>query len=350
MKILNYQFSVTPQIKGLFKQIKEQEKKLKTLSIPAKMLQKIFKHNYLQQAYSSTKIEYSLIHYNTAQKVLYRKSARNEEEREVLNAANAHLAVQSHLEKSLSDDWIIDTHRQISEGLKGSLTEPDYRPGKYRKVQNYLGDPFSDRISYTFPDPKEVPVLMQGLNHFMNSEKTVDPLVLPGIFHFVFIAIHPFVNGNGRTARVLEDFLLKKAGYNLQNLYNLSQYYYANLQQYHFFLNRGREQLDLTDFATFYLQGIAESQRNVFAEKVLLERLEKLHALPTWKTMDALDKKWLNYLAKNEEISIRKALKLTSKKLSPETLRLRFQKYIQSGIMKKVGSYKTIKYIWNPKS
>lgn len=348
MQILAYQFSLSTQIKSLLEQIKRQEKALKTLSVSAEMFQKIFRHNYLQQAYSSTKIEYSLISYNTAQKVLYRKKARTEEEREVLNVANTHLAVLSHLKVLFSDDFIIDLHRQISEGLKGSLTEPDYRPGQYRQVQNYLGDPFSDRISYTFPDPKEVPTLMTALNDFMNTEKELDALLIPGIFHFAFIAIHPFVNGNGRTARVLEDFLLKKAGYNLQKLYNLSQYYYSNLKQYHFFLNRGREQLDLTDFVMFYLQGIAESQQSVFAEKTFLERLEKLHAFPTWETMDALDKKLLNYLAKNNEFTLKKALKLTSKKLSAETLRLRFQKYIQSGIMKKVGSYKLAKYVWNP--
>ncbi|MFA4815300.1 MAG: Fic family protein [Candidatus Gracilibacteria bacterium] len=346
MLLLGYQFSLNSRIESLLVQIKEQERKLGALSISAEFFQKIFRHNYLQQAYSSTKIEYSLINYNTAQKVLFHKKAKNEQEGEVLNAANAHLAVLSHLKEPISNDLIIEVHRQISENLKGSWTEPDYRAGRYRTIQNYLGDPFSDHISFTFPGPREVPSLMRELNQFANGRTKINPLLIPGIFHFVFIAIHPFVNGNGRTIRVLEDFFLKKAGYNLQTLYNLSQYYYANLKNYHFYLNRGREQRDLTDFIEFYLQGILECQQNVFKTELLLERMERLHDLPSWGKMDKLDRKMLTYLAGNNELSIKKALKLCSKKLSAEALRLRFQNYIQWGFMKKLGTFKDANYIW----
>lgn len=345
MLILGYQYVPTSKIELLLLQIKAQEEKLKAFSVSAELFQKIFKHNYLQQAYSSTKIEYSLIKYTTAQKVLSRKKAKNEQEREVLNAANAHLAISPQLATPISDEFVIEVHRQISENLKGSWTEPDYQSGDYRTIQNYLGDPFSDQISFTFPDPKEVPQLMSKLNQLVNQETDLNPILIPGIFHFIFIAIHPFVNGNGRTVRVLEDFLLKKAGYNLQTLYNLSQYYYANLKSYHFYLNRGRQQNNLTDFLEFYLQGILESQLNVFETKILLEHLEKIHDLSCWRTMDALDQKLLNYLARNDELTIKKALKLCSRKLGEEALRLRFQKYIELGIMKKVGDFKTAKYI-----
>ena len=146
---------------------------------------------------------------------------------------------------------------------------------------------------------------------------------------------------------MFEDLLLKKAGYNRQNLYNLSQYYYAHLKQYHFFLNQGRDQKDLTDFVEFYLRGVAESQKNVFAEKIHLERLEKLHALSSWGEMDTLDKKLLNYLVRNDEMTMRKALKLASRKLTAEALRLRFQKYILWGVMRKVGEFKTARYVWD---
>lgn len=346
MLILGYQFSSNPKIDALVDQIKKQEKRLNALSVSEELFQKIFRHNHLREAYSSTKIEYSLIDYSTAQKVLYGRKARNEQEREILNIANAHLAVASHLKDPISDSLVIDIHSQISKGLKGSLTEPDYRAGQYRNVQNYLGDPFSDHLTYTFPDPKKVPKLMRDLINFTNRNSKPDSLLIPAIFHFVFIAIHPFVNGNGRTVRVLEDFLLKKSGYNLQKLYNLSQYYYANLKQYHFCLNKGRDQNDITDFIEFYLQGIVDSQQRVFAEKVFLERLGELHNLCTWGKMDILDKKLLQYLAKNDELTIKKAIKLTSKKLTDEALRLRFQKYIGLGVMKKIGAYKTATYIW----
>jgi len=346
MIIQGYQFSIHPPLKELLAQIRSQKKRLNALFISPEIFQKMFKRNYLRQAYSSTKIEYSLIGFNTAQKVLNLKKAQNEEGQEVLNVANTHLAMAWHLNESISNDLIISIHQQISDGLKGSLTEPDYRPGHYRTIQNYLGDPFSDRISYTFPDPKKVPKLMQQLCRFANTKEPMEKLLIPGIFHFIFIAIHPFVNGNGRTARVLEDLLFKKAGYNSRNLYNLSEYYYTHLKQYHFFLNRGREQMDLTEFVEFYLTGIVESQNNVFHEKIVLERLAKLHELSKKESLDALDKKILNYLIEKEELTMKKALKLAFKKITAEALRLRFQKYMQWGIMAKKGDYKNAKYIF----
>ncbi|MFA6435905.1 MAG: Fic family protein [Candidatus Gracilibacteria bacterium] len=346
MVIQGYQFSVNSILEKLLVRIRSQEKQLNALSISPELFQKMFKRNYLRQAYSSTKIEYSLIGFNAAQKVLNLKKAQNEEGREILNVANTHLAMARHLNDRISDDLIISIHRQISEGLKGSLTEPNYRPGSYRTIQNYLGDPFSDRISYTFPDPKKVPKLMQRLSHFTNEKRPIEKLLIPGISHFIFIAIHPFVNGNGRTARVLEDLLLKKAGYNSRNFYNLSEYYYTHLKQYHFFLNRGREQMDLTEFVEFYLRGILESQNNVFHEKIVLERLARLHELSKKESLDVLDKKILNYLIEKEELTMKKALKLTSKKITSEALRLRFQKYMQWGIMAKTGDYKNAKYIF----
>jgi len=87
-------------------------------------------------------------------------------------------------------------------------------------------------------------------------------------------------------------------------------------------------------------------QSKVFEEKELLGRIEKLHSVPYWKTMDTLDKKLLHYLVNNEELTIKKALKLSSKKLTAEAIRLRFQKYMGLGIMKKVGNFKSAKYIF----
>src|SRR3989339_290004 len=344
MKILGFQFIENQKIKDLCGKIKKEEKKINFLNIPPALFEKIFKSNYLKQAYSSTKIEYSLISYNNAQKILNYKKALNEEEREILNVANSHLAIQQNLQKRLSDNFIINIHKQISYKLKGSLTEPNYRPGQYRNIQNYLGDPFSNNISYTFPNPKEVPILMKKLNCFININKKLNKLLLPGIFHFVFIAIHPFINGNGRTVRVIEDFLLKKAGYNLKNFYNLSQYYYDNLKQYHLTLNIGRDQKNLIYFIEFYLQGVLNSQKNVFVEKDLLERLYRLHEMLEWKLFDSFDKKILNYLARNNELTIKKAIKLNSRKLTAEAIRLRFQKYIEIGLMKKIGDFKNVKY------
>ena len=82
------------------------------------------------------------------------------------------------------------------------------------------------------------------------------------------MSIHPFGDGNGRTSRAVESFLLYKAGVNVRGYYSLANYYYQNRSEYIASLNRVRRQdvLDLTPFVSFALKGLVQELEAVHEE------------------------------------------------------------------------------------
>ncbi len=100
---------------------------------------------------------------------------------------------------------------------------------------------------------KEVEYLMQSLvNYCQLNQNRIHPLILGSIFHFLFISIHPFKDGNGRAARLIHSFILLKSGYPIFAFDPDRKYDYFN------YLEKGRE-ADISDFIRF----IIEEHKNV---------------------------------------------------------------------------------------
>src|SRR5260370_3910536 len=92
-----------------------------------------------------------------------------------------------------------------------------------------------------------------------------------GIAHYQFATIHPYYDGNGRTARLLTTLILHLGGYDLKGLYALEDYYARNLQSYYEALSigpshnyyMGRADADITPWVTYFIEGVATSFEKV---------------------------------------------------------------------------------------
>ena len=92
-----------------------------------------------------------------------------------------------------------------------------------------------------------------------------------GIAHYQFATIHPYYDGNGRTARLLTTLILHMGGYGLKGLYSLEEYYARNLGAYYAALTvgpshnyyEGRAKADLTKWVEYFCTGVAESFESV---------------------------------------------------------------------------------------
>jgi Fic family protein len=95
-----------------------------------------------------------------------------------------------------------------------------------------------------------------------------DPIIRALAAHFYIISIHPFGDGNGRTSRALESFLLYQGQINARGFYSLANYYYQHRSDYVWHLNNARfnDQNDLTAFILFGLQGLVEELEDVRAQ------------------------------------------------------------------------------------
>src|SRR6185295_14895007 len=91
------------------------------------------------------------------------------------------------------------------------------------------------------------------------------------IAHYQFATIHPYYDGNGRTARLLTTLILHLGGYGLKGLYSLEEYYARNLGAYYKALTvgpshnyyEGRAKSDITGWVEYFCDGVAESFENV---------------------------------------------------------------------------------------
>ena len=197
--------------------------------------------------------------------------ARAREEAEARNAARVmdyiRDAVDADPDGDLTEAHIREMHRLTTAGI-------DYRnnaPGAYREVPVAAGD-------YQAPLPREVGDLMDRFFEWFPETRDRDhwpECVRAVAAHFYLIGIHPFGDGNGRTSRAAESFVLYRSGVNSLGFYSLANFYYRHRPEYVEMLTQARfvHDGDLTEFVKFALGGLREELEAVHAEAVGFVRL-----------------------------------------------------------------------------
>ena len=189
---------------------------------------------------------------------------REREEQETRNAEALMLYVGEYVRKDptapISEALILQFHRILTQGID----YPHNEPGRYRNHSVVAG-------AYRPPETgDQVRRLMAEFLRWFNSGPPTswDPVLMAIVAHFYVVSIHPFGDGNGRTARAVESFLLYKAGVNVRGYYSLANYFYQNRPEYIYNLNhvQTRGQTDLTPFVAFALEGLVRELEAVHAE------------------------------------------------------------------------------------
>jgi Fic family protein len=141
----------------------------------------------------------------------------------------------------------------------------------YRDGQNVIRDGKTRAIVYLPPEAKDVSKLMNELIHWINYSKNIPCPIIAGIAHYQFATIHPYYDGNGRTARLLTTLILHLGGYDLKGLYSLEEYYARNLTAYYEAIGvgsshnyyDGRAEVDITQWIEYFVSGMALAFENV---------------------------------------------------------------------------------------
>ncbi len=182
-------------------------------------------------------------------------SDRSRDEREVRNAQTALECVRRTVHadpgRSLDEPLIREIHRLTTEGVP----YPDNEPGRYRSHAVTVGD---YRPPATGDDIRR---LMTEFVRWFNQGRAAswDPIVRAAVAHFYVVTIHPCGDGNGRTSRAIESFILCRAGISAFGFDSLASFYYQNRDEYTRALTapRFRSDGDLTDFVLFAAEGMA---------------------------------------------------------------------------------------------
>ena len=124
-------------------------------------------------------------------------------------------------------------------------------------MQNYIANSRTGEIIYTPPPPWDVPMLMQELVQWLNQPGEVHPVLASGIAQFQLVHIHPFIDGNGRTSRLLSTLYLYRAGYDFKRLFTISEFYDRDRSSFYTALQGVREaEMDLTGWLEYFVTGL----------------------------------------------------------------------------------------------
>jgi len=178
-----------------------------------------------------------------------------------------------HTAGRMTEEHILRLHRDIAKGV---LEDPDDE-GHYRDVVVVVGDPRTGHITYRPPPPRDVPRLMREFTGWLGSDATreLDPVIAAGISHYEFVRIHPFVDGNGRTARALATVLLASREFDIKGYFALDDFFDADRASYYRALsNVDKHRRDLTTWLEYFTSGVLVSMSKV-RERVLELSLER---------------------------------------------------------------------------
>ena len=158
-------------------------------------------------------------------------------------------------ELPLSLRFIREVHKVL---LEGTVDAPGKNPGEFRKSQNWIGGGSPNTAKFVPPPPAEMKQALDDLEKFLYSEDEYPPLIKAALVHAQFETVHPFLDGNGRTGRLLTTFYLCKLGILERPVLYLSEYFLNNQKAYYDALNTYHsENGDIAVWLDFFLDGIA---------------------------------------------------------------------------------------------
>lgn len=258
-------------------------------------------------------------------------------EQEVINYNRALTELQAKPDQPLTEALLLKIHQGMVEGLL-----PAHQSGRWRQEPVILRDPRSGDIVYLPPDWQDVPRLMTGLVNFVRAQRgALDPLLLAGLFHKQFVIIHPFMDGNGRTARLATGLLLAGLGLNLFKLLSFENYYNRQVMRYFEQVGlRGNYDdlaatLDFTPWLEYFSAGILDELRRL--EKTVIDR----GATPDTR-LEAQHTAILAYIDAHGFITDRDYSRLTER--AKATRSLDFNKLIALGLIERRGRGRSTHY------
>jgi Fic family protein len=155
----------------------------------------------------------------------------------------------------LSLRFIREIHQVL---IEGTADAPGKTPGEYRISQNWIGGGSPNTARFVPLPPSEILRCLDDLEKFLYSEDVYPPLIKAALAHAQFETIHPFLDGNGRTGRLLTTFYLCKIGVLERPVLYLSEYFLNNQQAYYDSLDEYHsESGNVFTWFDFFLDGVA---------------------------------------------------------------------------------------------
>ena len=326
-------------------EFKGQWQALKTLS--PERLQQLRKVATIESVGSSTRIEGAKLSDEQVETLLSNlrsTSFNTRDEQEVAGYAEAmDLVFQAYEDMHLTENHI----RQLHQTLLRHSTRDDRHRGSYKTFPNHLVAKDADGrevgIVFETTTPFDTPRKMEELVRWASktfNESAMHPLLIIAVFNVVFLAVHPFQDGNGRLSRILTTLLLLRAGYEYVPYASLESIVEENKDLYYKALRRTQTTLnnDVPDWEPwlgFFLRCL-KKQKVSLVMKVEQQKTASESALPL------LSVQVLKLLGEHERLTIAQMVEFTGANLN--TLKVRLRELVNEERIQRYGKARATWY------
>jgi len=239
---------------------------------------KLRKEARIHNAHSSTSIEGNNLTLGQVADLAENKdvTATAKDKDEVLNYLKALDSIPEYAGKKIIG---VNLFLKIHETLTTGTLRDKKDCGVFRNRQVFVGrrifdgTGFKEVVEYMPPKTKDVSQLVSEFLDWLNSNKIkeINPVILAGIAHYEIARIHPFIDGNGRTARLTASLMLYKSGFDHRRFFALDDYYDENRSAYYAALKTVQAgKGDITKWLEYFTNGVLYSIDKVkdFIEKI----------------------------------------------------------------------------------
>ncbi len=232
---------------------------------------------------------------------------------------------------------------------------PDDQRGKFRKVQVILRNAQTGEIVFRPPPAPEVPYLVEDFLMWLNSSegKETHPVLRSAVAHYVISSVHPFTDGDGRTARGLATLILFAESYDIKKLFSLEEFFDNNAYEYYESLRKtdltneadfnGRDLSGWIEFFTralsIELTKIKEKVRRISLDSKIKEKLGGKQVALNERQMRIME-----YIEARGQATM-KELKPLLPMISEDTVLREMYNLMKQKLLKKKGSRKAARYV-----
>ena len=230
---------------------------------------------------------------------------------------------------------------------------PETEVGKYRHQQVVLKNTTTGEIAHRPPPAIEVPYLMTDLIDWLNSSESqeIHPAIKSAITQYILVAIHPFIEGNGRVSRAFAILPLYAQGYDIRRLFSLEEYFDRNAEDYYntiqntHLLSSDIFKRDLTNWVGYYTQALSIELSRVKEKVQSLSRDIKLKQKLGGKQIHLTERqiKLVEYMQQFGGLRMPDAQQLLPM-VSDDTIWRDLKKLVDTGAIEKRGSTKGAYY------
>jgi Fic family protein len=337
--VFNPVFTITPAIATGLMRVEAVRQAIQLLPITPRVLANLRETSRLFATHYSTMIEGNrLTQEQVAQVILagqhFPGRDRDRDEVRGYYAAVGELERIARGKDAISASVAQRLHALVMGGGRARVKLTPWRDG-----QNVTRDSRSNGIVYMPPEAADIASLMSGLVAWINRNDGLPVPLKSGIAHYQFATIHPYYDGNGRTARLLTTLILHRGGYDLKGIYALEEYYARDLKAYYAALTigpshnyyLGRAEADITPWIAYFIEGMAASFEKVRDQAIREAKSGGRDQSKLLRSLDPRQRQVLTLFRKSQEITAKDVARLFGHK--PRATALLCQRWVANGFL-----------------